>query len=54
MGTDFHADDGRVDVVLSSRIAKTLSAFLAPLTYETPPEPLAHPPTADIKALEAT
>lgn len=50
MGTDIFADDGRVDVALSFRIAKILSAFLAPPTYEALPKSLARPPTADINS----
>jgi hypothetical protein len=47
-GTDFRADDGRVDIDLNSRIARTLSVFLTPPTYDAPPKPSQHSPAADV------
>jgi UDP:flavonoid glycosyltransferase YjiC (YdhE family) len=47
--TDLYADDGRVDVDLDSKIARTLSVFLAAPEYEKPLKSSAHPPAADTK-----
>ena len=48
--TNFRADDGRVDVDLDSRIAKTFSVFLTAPKYEEPHKSAALPPTADTKS----
>jgi len=48
--TNFRADDGRVDVDLDSRIAKTFSVFLTAPEYEEPHKSAALPPTADTKS----
>jgi UDP:flavonoid glycosyltransferase YjiC (YdhE family) len=49
MGTDLRIDDGRVDVDLDSKLARTLSVFLNAPAYELPPKSAKPPPAADTK-----
>jgi hypothetical protein len=49
MGTDLRTDDGRVDVDLDSKLARTLSVFLNAPAYELPPKSAKPPPAADTK-----